>query len=304
MRRLLIPVLLLAGAASAGIVADVREAVARDDFPAASQRIDTYRKQNGVTPEWLEALSWLGRGALQAKQLDRADAYAAETQRLALDQLKTRPLDAEPHLPLALGAAMEVHAGVLAERGERAEAVSFLQAEMGSFGGASIRTRLQKMLNLLTLEGRPAPPLDIGEWLGPRPQPLESLKGHPVLLFFWAHWCPDCKAEIPALVKLQAAYGSRGLLLIGPTQCYGYVARGQEAPPAAELKYIDEVRRKVYGALQDMPVPTREENFKRYGASNVPTLVLIDRQGIVRMYHPDNMTYEELAAKLEPVLAR
>ena len=36
-----------------------------------------------------------------------------------------------------------------------------------------------------------------------------------------------------------------------------------------------------------------EENFRRYGASTTPTLVLIDRAGIVRLY-PGAMTYEEL----------
>jgi thioredoxin-related protein len=51
-----------------------------------------------------------------------------------------------------------------------------------------------------------------------------------------------------------------------------------------------------------MPVPVSEENFKVYGASTTPTLVLIDRRGVVRLYHPGNLSYEELAAKLESIL--
>jgi len=35
-----------------------------------------------------------------------------------------------------------------------------------------------------------------------------------------------------------------------------------------------------------MPVLVSEENFKTYGASSSPTLVLVDRKGIVRLYHP------------------
>jgi thiol-disulfide isomerase/thioredoxin len=137
----------------------------------------------------------------------------------------------------------------------------------------------------------------VGQWLGTPPLPLTALRGRPVLLLFWAHWCPDCKAQIPALVRIEAEYGRRGLVLIGPTQHYGYVARGQEAAPDVELRYIDEVRRESYAPLGNMPVPVSEENFKRYGASTVPTLVLIDRQGIVRLYHPGPMRYDDLASE-------
>jgi hypothetical protein len=78
----------------------------------------------------LEALSWLGRGALAAKQLDKAEAYAKQTQALATDQLKHRALDAEPHLAIALGAAIEVQALVLAEERDRNLAVAFLREQL------------------------------------------------------------------------------------------------------------------------------------------------------------------------------
>jgi thiol-disulfide isomerase/thioredoxin len=260
--------------------------------------------QNPVTPETIEALSRQARGALAARQLDQAKSYASETRELVLEQLKRRKLDAERLLPLALGASIEVQARVLAARGERAQAVSFLKGELKAWWDTSIRTRIQKNLNLLTLEGKPAPPLEVGLWLGPQPLPLSALTGRPVLLFFWAHWCPDCKAQIPALVKLEAAYGPRGLVLIGPTQRYGYIARGQESTPGEELRYIDQARRKSYAALTNMPVPVSEENLQRYGASTVPTLVLVDRQGIVRLYHPGQMRYEELAPAVASALAK
>ena len=44
-------------------------------------------------------------------------------------------------------------------------------------------------------------------------------------------------------------------------------------------------------------------NHTRYGVSTTPTLVLVDRRGIVRLYHPGNMTEEELSAVIEPALA-
>jgi thioredoxin-related protein len=44
-------------------------------------------------------------------------------------------------------------------------------------------------------------------------------------------------------------------------------------------------------------------NFRRYGASTTPTLVLIDRTGRVAMYHPGRMTYDELRAKIDEVVS-
>jgi thiol-disulfide isomerase/thioredoxin len=306
MRSLWLPLLLVVSgfAASGQIIGDVRDAIAQEDFAHGERYIETYRTKKGITPEMLEALSWLGRGALTAKQYEAAEKYAAETRKLALEQLAKRKLDAERHLPIALGASIEVHAQVLAAKGERSEALTFLRRELATYRNTSIATRIQKNVNLLTLEGKIAPPLDISAWLGSEPIPLAQLKGHPVLLFFWAHWCGDCKAEVPDLVKLLDEYQSKGLVLIGPTQHYGYAAAGEDATREQETRYIDEVRKRYYSPLQGMSVPLGEENFTRFGASTTPTLVLLDRQGIVRLYHPGAMPLSQLTTKLAEILRR
>jgi len=298
MRLKLIAACLLAAAAWADVVTDVRVALAKNNLPLAQSLVQNYRAQRGVTPEMIEALSWLGRGSLAAKQFDQAETYAKETQRLSLAEIKKRPLDAEPHLPLALGAAIEVQAQILNERGQRNDAMAFLRRELALYRSTSIRARLQKNINLLSLEGKLAPPLDEREFLGSKPVPLSALKGSPVLVFFWAHWCPDCKQEVAILSEIEKEYAPKRLVIVAPTQRYGYTARGEEAGPAEELKYIDEVRHKFYRDLLDIPAPVSEENFKNYGASTTPTLVLIDRQGIVRLYHPGAMTLEELRAAI------
>ena len=297
----LISAFLIAAAAHAGIVQDVRTAISQNNFALGDALIARYRAQYGVTPEFLEALSWMGRGALAAKQLDKAEAYATQTETLAVQQLKQRPLDAEPHLPLALGAAIEVQGLALNARGDRGQAIEYLEKELAAYRGTSIRTRIQKNINLLGLEGKPAPPLEEREFLGSKPAPLTAMRGKPVLLFFWAHWCPDCKHEAPILAQIQQEYAAKGLVIIAPTQRYGYVARGEEAGPAEELKYMDEVRRKFYADLLSAPAPVSEENFKNYGASTTPTLVILDRHGIVRVYHPGEMTLEELRAALNRI---
>ena len=290
--------------ASADIVDDVRIALAQNNFSAAESELNSYRAQRGVTPEYVEAYSWVARAALDAHEYDQAAAYAKQTKTLVLDQLKRRPLDAEPHLPTALGAAIEVQAQTLAARGQRTQAVSVLQAAMQTYGSSSIRERLQKNLNLLLFEGKPAPALKVDQYLGSKPPGLAQLKGSPVLLFFWAHWCADCKAEAPIITQLRSEFAPRGLAVVGPTRLYGYTARVENAAPKDELAYIDAVRHRFYAGLLDMPVPVSKSNFDIYGASTTPTLVLLDRTGKVAMYHPGGLPYGELRKEIEKVVAR
>jgi thiol-disulfide isomerase/thioredoxin len=297
----LLPAALLAASAFATVVTDVETAMSHGNFPLAEAMLQSYRSQRGVTPEYLEALSWLARGDLITRQFDKADATAKETEKLVQQSLAARPLDAEPHLPLALGAAIEVQAQVMTANGDRAGALALLRKDLLTYRATSIHTRLQKNINLLTLEGRAAPALEEREFLGSKPAPLVSLRGKPVLLFFWAHWCPDCKQEEHILAELAREFAPKGLVLIAPTQRYGYVANGDEAGPADELKYIEQIRHQYYADLLSVPAPVSEANFRNYGASTTPTLVLIDRQGIVRLYHPGAMTLDKLRAALNRV---
>jgi thiol-disulfide isomerase/thioredoxin len=292
--------------AQGDLIADIRAQLAQHSFPAVESELRSYKDQHGATPEYLEALSWMARGEAAAKQWDQAERYATETRSLAEQQLATtkRKLDAEPHLPIALGAAYEVLAQTAAGKEQHTKAVSLLRSALTRYGNTSIRARLQKNLNLLALVGQPAPPLQVARYLGPKPPALASLKGSPVLLFFWAHWCVDCKAEVPVIARLRQEFAPQGLVVIGPTQLYGYAAQGADVAADQERSYIESVRARYYASLQDMPVPLSKQNFDAYGASTTPTLVLLDRAGQVAMYHPGALSYDELRSAVEKASAR
>jgi thiol-disulfide isomerase/thioredoxin len=301
--RVLLGLALLASAARADIVSDVQQAMYAGDLQSADNRVAEYRRDRGNTPEGILANSWIARGMLERGQPDGADKRAMETRAWALELLAHRKLDAEPALPLALGAAIEVHAQVLALRGAHADAAAFLTAELARYRATSIAARLQKNLNLLTLEGHPAPPIDVAHWTGDlKPEPLAALRGSPVLLFFWAHWCVDCKADIPVMQMLREKYGPRGLKIVGPTMLYGYAQGGDDAPPLKELAWIEATRQRYYARIGPMPAPLSAAAFQRYGVSTTPTIVLVDKQGIVRLYHPGAATYNELAPAVEKLL--
>lgn len=290
--------------AQGDLVGDIRTLLAQNSFSAADSELRAYKSRQGVTPEYLEALSWMARGAAATQQWNKATAYASETRALAEQQLAKRKLDSEPHLPVAVGAAYEVLAQGMEANGQHAKAVLLLRSALTRYGSTSIRPRLQKNLNLLALVGHPAPPLQVAQYLGPKPPALASLKGSPVLLFFWAHWCVDCKAEVPVIARLRQEFAPQGLVVLGPTQLYGYAAQGADAAPGQERAYIEAVRTRYYASLSDMPVPLSKQNFDAYGASTTPTLVVVNRAGRVEMYHPGAVSYDELRAALQKAVAR
>ncbi|MBV8052327.1 MAG: TlpA family protein disulfide reductase [Acidobacteriaceae bacterium] len=283
----------------ADLVRDVRIAIAQNNLSAAEAELQGYQGQHDGDPEYLEAASWLARGYLSNNRLDQAQSWAKQVESSSRQLLVKRKLDAEPHLPQALGAAIEVEAQTLALRGQNAQAVALLRRDLATYRGTSIQARLQKNVNMMGLAGQPAPPLNVTKYIGVRPATLADLKGSPVLLFFWAHWCSDCKQEAPIIGQLNSEFASQGLKVEAPTQYYGYAAYGQEAAPADEFAYIGRVWQHYYPALQDVPVPVNKLNFDKYGASTTPTLVLIDRKGRVALYHPGFMPYEDLRAAVQ-----
>ncbi|HST10613.1 MAG TPA: TlpA disulfide reductase family protein [Terriglobales bacterium] len=300
MRRQLAAILVLTSFAFAGIVDDVRLSLAQSNFSGAESALNSYKSQRGVTPEYLEALSWMARGALSMQQYTQAESYAKQTLALATPALKNHAIDSDDHMATAIGAALEVQAQSLAGRGQKAQGIAVLRHALQTYGNTSIAPRLHKNLNLLTFVGQPAPSLRGGEFLGMRSPSLAELKGSPVLLFFWAHWCMDCKGESPILARLHAEF--KDLTIIAPTQRYGYAAAGEDATPQAELSYIKKVWDQYYTGLQSAPVPVSKENFNVYGASTTPTLVLIDRTGKIAYYHPGAVMYDELRAAIKKVV--
>jgi len=277
-------------AQNADVIRETRAAVAQGDFgQAESIARDSLAAAPG-DPRSLEALSWVARGALAADDLNLAMTVARDTRRLTEEALAGRSPDVDGNLEIALGAAFEVQAQVMGRQGNRAEGVYLLQRALEQYGGTAVHARLRKNLNLLSLEGSEALPLDASEFLGDNHASLEDLRGGPVLLFFWAHWCPDCKAQAQSIADMMEEFGDRGLHVVAPTQRYGYtLRRGIAAGPEEERQHIADVQAEFYPFLSKVSVPMSEANFLDYGVSTTPTLALVDRVGIVRLYNPGNI---------------
>ncbi len=284
--------LLFAIGCSAQVVPYTQALVEKGDLADARILASRYRRQFGNTSEALAAMSWVARGELAAGQEDQADKDAQEVEHEVRASLATRKLDSDPYLPIALGASFEVEAQVMVAKHQRSEALQLLETEEREFRGTSVETRLQKNILLMTLVGHPLPDVRgiANTW-----------KGKPVLFFFWAHWCPDCKVDGPVIAKLASEFEPKGLIVVAPTRLYGYTAQEETASPASEKQFIDQVFQHYYAAIPKVVVPLDTSNFERFGVSTTPTIVAADRRGIVRLYHPGVMDEASLRAALTVV---
>ena len=286
------------------LVGQLRDMAWAEEVDAAQALIELQRPHHDQSSlEWLLVASWLGRGASFAERWQVAEQYAREAHDGSVALLDERELDADSQLPLALGAGIEVLGQAQDARGDRAGAVDYLAAQRERYRGTSIETRIQKNALLLGLEGQPFPMLDVEHYLGEPLPSSDSLTGKVVVAFFWAHWCPDCHRQLPILEQLHETYGDRGLVIVGPTQLYGYVARGLDATPEEELKFLRGAYQDRYPIPSWMSVPVSQQNFLDFGVSTTPTLVIIDRDGVVRLYNPGDLPYDELSAHVERLLA-
>ena len=97
---------------------------------------------------------------------------------------------------------------------------------------------------------------------------LSGLRGKPVLINFWATWCPPCKAEMPYLQQVHDSWSAKGLVLLA-------VDIGENSGTIE--KFMTELNLSM-----TVPMDTDKKVAKAYGITAIPTSFLIDKDGIIR----------------------
>ena len=293
---LLLLILLAALPLAAGdLVRAVRNKISAGDLASCQHLIEEYKNKSGVDAEYLDAVGWLARGAEMLGQSELAATSVAELR---------REIQVEKDEWLSpLGAAIEVEGKLRAKQAGRKAALQFLEDEFARANNIGLRSRIRKNINALALEGQAAIDFNTTMYAGAEPPKLTALKGKPVLLFLWAHWCGDCRAQAAALGRVWKKYQARGLVVTAPTRLYGTGEGGKTATPAEEKAHIEKIWAEGYAELAGVSIPIDTEMMVRYGVSATPTFVLIDRKGLVRLYSPTRLSEAELARRIEEVLA-
>jgi len=200
-------------------------------------------------------MSWMARGALGRKDSTGPKLWRGRPTNSRLTCSRDAP-SMLSHLADRTGRRHRGAGASPRRTRQTTEAVTYLTDQLAKYRTTSISVRIQKNIHLLSLEGKPAPAL----------HGISLPKGKPALLFFWAHWCGDCRAEVPILARLKRSSGPRGWLSSARPKIR--IRRtGEESPPAVELRYIESVRKKYYDAIVMRRQAVSEENFRTTGSA-------------------------------------
>jgi thiol-disulfide isomerase/thioredoxin len=278
----------------------IRNKISAGDLLSAESMLEVYKNQYGEDGGYLVGLSWLARGALLLGDLPKARRYVADVRARCDAKLASGvDLEKDHDVETALGAAIEVEAQMLQRSKDSAAAADFVLREISKIRGpVALKSRLNKRLNLLTLTNTPAPELAIEDHLGKSTPPtLASLRGKPVVLFVWAEWCGDCKAQASVLAKVRKKHERDSLQVIALTRFY------DDAPDRPREKArVDSMWTAVYSEVGAIPRVFSAPSMERYGGSSTPTFVFIDRNGMVRGYTPTRLTEAAFEEWLAPLL--
>jgi len=145
------------------------------------------------------------------------------------------------------------------------------------------RVQLRDRARQVEILGSAAPEINVATWINGEATTLAELRGRVVLLEFWATWCKPCQAMFPKLRRLNEEYGARGLEVVALTRHY-MAYRATADSQSEELELMRKVVREHSLAFR-VGVAEDERTQELYGATGLPMLALIDRNGVVRYAH-------------------
>jgi len=130
--------------------------------------------------------------------------------------------------------------------------------------------------------GAPAPGFKLPHLLDGGEAGLKDYAGNVVVLDFWASWCAPCAKTLPSLSRMGAGHPGLAVLALSIDEdrdkALDFLGRKEKANPS--LTYLHDRKRAVAEA---------------YDLGGMPSLVIVDRKGLVRYRH-DGYTEADIPA--------
>ncbi len=133
--------------------------------------------------------------------------------------------------------------------------------------------------------GHPAPDFTLTT-AGGETFKLSDLRGTPVVLNFWATWCPPCRAELPELEAASNRFAKQ-VIVVGVNQA--------EAPAAVQMFATQ------LGLTFAIPLDKDAAVSQRYFVRSLPTTFFIDRNGVIRQLQVGPVTEATLTQLLKTI---
>ena len=119
---------------------------------------------------------------------------------------------------------------------------------------------------------------------------LDSIKGKPIVLNFWASWCPPCRNEMPAFEQAYKLYGSDVQFVM-----VSHLAWGSDTVESAKAFYEQS------GYTFPVYFDTKFEAYSAYGINSIPRTVFINADGTVSNYITGGISYAILEQEINKI---
>ncbi len=116
------------------------------------------------------------------------------------------------------------------------------------------------------------------------PVRLSSFRGKIVLLDFWATWCPPCRKELPSIEKLHRELADKDVVVLGIND-----------EDAGTVKGFLKKHEYTIATLMD----SKKNVHRMYGARAIPTVIVIDRNGVIRAHYIGGRSEAQLMEALK-----